>query len=78
MLAELDEKTAPRERLGPEAARVVTDEVERSKPLDEARLDALAGLGDDVARPNEDSIKHLLLSHDGRQLSWWWNGRCHG
>ena len=58
MLAELDEATAPRERLGPEAARVVADEVERSKPLDEAGVDALAGLGDDVARPDEDSIKH--------------------
>src|SRR4051812_23043595 len=34
VLAELDEATAPRERLGPEAARVVVDEVERSKPLD--------------------------------------------
>ena len=78
MLAEFDEATAPRERLGPEAARVVADEVERSKPLDEAGVDALAGLGDDVARPDEDSIKHLLLPHGGRQLSWWWHGRCHG
>ena len=72
VLAELYEATAPRERLGPEEAHVVADEVERSKPLDEAGVDALAGLGDDVARLDEDSIKHLLLPHGGRQLSWWW------
>src|SRR3954465_4560044 len=40
VLAELDEATIPREWLGPEAARVVADEVERSKPLDEAGVDA--------------------------------------
>ena len=78
VLAELDEATTPRERLGPEAPCIVADKVERSKPLDEAGVDALAGLGDDVARPNEDSIKHLLLPHGGRQLSWWCHSRCHG
>src|SRR4051812_7148997 len=60
VLAELDKATAPRERLGPEAACVITDEVESSKPLGEAGVDALAALGVDVARPDEDSIKQLL------------------
>src|SRR4051812_27934694 len=39
VLAELDEATAHRERLGPEAPRVFADEVECSKPLDEAGVD---------------------------------------
>ena len=78
VLAELDEATAPWERLGPEATCIVAGEVECPIPLDEARINALSRLGDDVARPDEDSIKHLLLPYGGRQLSWWWHDRCHG
>ena len=60
-----------------EAAGVVVDEVQRAEALDEARNHALASDSEET-RPDMNSSKRSCWPHGGRQLSSWWNGRCHG
>ena len=78
MLAELDDAAVLVEAAAVgEAASVVVDEIQRAEALDEAGHHELAGDGND-ARPDVNSSKRSCWPHGGRQLSSWWNGRCHG
>ena len=74
--AEADEAAVRRERPAAEASSIVADEVQRAELADEPANDALAGV-DDGARPECHTSQRRCLPHGGRQLSWWYHGRCH-
>ena len=75
-LAEGDDVASLRPRPLAEAACIVVDEVERAEPLEHAREDTLAR-PEKIARPDEHSSQRRCWPHGGRQLSWWYHGRCH-
>ena len=74
--AEADEAAVRRERPAAEASSVVADEVQRAESVDKATDHALVG-GDDGTRPDEHTSQRRCWPHGGRQLSWWYHGRCH-
>ena len=76
MVAELDEAAVLRERPTAKASSVIADEVQQTEPVDKATDHAFAG-GDDGSRPDENTSQHRCWPHAGRQLSWWYHGRCH-